>query len=522
MANWYTGSTKYAAVLPWAASTTYSVGQIVRQLATPAVNSERCFRVSAITTGISGAAEPTWTLTKNSTTTDSGVTWTECTGQAIYNGDGGGTAWAAPHARIANAVASGWPSAGDTIYVSNNHAATQASSINISPVGFASNGLNIICVSDTVVPPTTLATTASESTTGANSITVGSTGFGAVTNIFMYGVTFNAGSAANAASINLNNTPNTIYIPRFEKCSFVLNNTNSSSLTIIGQNSSNSIQDSNIVFKGCSFVFGSTGQSLSMCSCALNLFDACVFAGTGTVPTNLFSTVFGAISGNIIRDCDLSAVTTNLLTIGNNGNFVFNVQNSKLGSAVNVVNGTINSWGQLDFKVHNSDNAATNYRYYRKNYLGTEQQETTIVRTGGATDGTTQISHNVNTTANSNYYQPFVTEEITAWNDNSGSSKTATVYLTTNTTLNNNDFWIEIEYPSSSSNPQGATVTTRMALLGTPTALTTDSSTWGGSITNKYKCSVSFTPQMKGPVKARIYVAKPSVTIYVDPLLSIV
>src|SRR6202012_5873839 len=122
------------------------------------------------------------------------------------------------------------------------------------------------------------------------------------------------------------------------------------------------------------------------------------------------------------------------------------------------------------------------YIYYYASGQGIVNQETTIVRTGScATDGTTPISWNMTTNANSSFYYPFVSEEIAQWNDAAGASKTATVYLASNTSLNNNDIWMEIEYPSSSGAPLGATVNTRMTMLGTILPLTSDGSTWGGS-----------------------------------------
>src|SRR5271166_977100 len=77
MSYWYCSSVAYASVAQWANNITYAVGNIVRQLAAPAIpyTENRCFRVSSITTGISGGSEPAWTLTHNGTTTDSGVTW---------------------------------------------------------------------------------------------------------------------------------------------------------------------------------------------------------------------------------------------------------------------------------------------------------------------------------------------------------------------------------------------------------------------------------------------------------------
>jgi hypothetical protein len=51
--------------------------------------------------------------------------------------------------------------------------------------------------------------------------------------------------------------------------------------------------------------------------------------------------------------------------------------------------------------------------------------------------------------------------------------------------------------------------------------VTSSAASWGGSPAHTQKLQVTFTPQMKGPVKARIFVAKPSITVYVDPLLTI-
>jgi hypothetical protein len=80
-------STGYYAVAQWATNTAYTVGQIIRQKTTPAVNSERCFVV--ITAGTSSATtEPTWSTSKGSKTTDAGgPVYMECTGLAALNAD---------------------------------------------------------------------------------------------------------------------------------------------------------------------------------------------------------------------------------------------------------------------------------------------------------------------------------------------------------------------------------------------------------------------------------------------------
>src|SRR6266404_558133 len=104
MANWYIGSVEWTAVAAWAALTAYvstsngGRGDYVRQLAAPSTGNERVFRCT--TSGTSLASEPSCTLTKNATTTETaGPVWTECTGQEADQVAG---TWKAPHARLQN------------------------------------------------------------------------------------------------------------------------------------------------------------------------------------------------------------------------------------------------------------------------------------------------------------------------------------------------------------------------------------------------------------------------------------
>ena len=109
MAVWYCGSVQYAAVAQFATSHAYSVGDIVRQLATPSVGSERCFRCT--TAGTSGGSEPTWSLGKGATTSTGTAVFTEVTGNATYN-------WSAPMARLQHPLnSSSWMASGDILAV---------------------------------------------------------------------------------------------------------------------------------------------------------------------------------------------------------------------------------------------------------------------------------------------------------------------------------------------------------------------------------------------------------------------
>ena len=63
--------------------------------------------------------------------------------------------------------------------------------------------------------------------------------------------------------------------------------------------------------------------------------------------------------------------------------------------------------------------------------------------------------------------------------------------------------------------------TTKPEPLATPTALTSDTSSWTGTgVGTKQKVEVAISPTIAGTVTVRCYLAKPSTTVYVDPKIS--
>jgi hypothetical protein len=567
-------STGYYAVTPWSSSTTIAAGTFCRQNATPTVGNERCF--VCIGAGSSASSEPAWTVTRGALNTDNTVTWQECTGIPGCNGDNSATSqnvWTAstaftlgsviyvssnsslqilsaasgntsstipafsaiagtvtqdgtssnrwtslgaassfsafqnPHARLANAFASTWGQAGNSFAVASNHAETQASAFTLTPPGAVSLRCAVYCInSSTTLSSPTVATTATISTTGANSLTLNGT-------IFYYGITFQAGSGSNTANIMMSDGSGQL---NFESCAFILNNTSVASVI------ENSNQGNNIITadytKNCTYIFNNASQNITVGAGNLLIVNGTI-AASGSIPTTLFAQ--GSLNSNgnlIIRDTDLSNITGTLFSAANTNIWS---QNCKLASGV-TINGATFGVGEGSIKLANCDSAGTNYRYYFQNFGGTIKQETTIVLTGGASNGATGISWNITTLTDTSFLQPFVSEEIEIWNSSIGSSITSTFYLTSNTALSNNQFWPEIEYLGNSSYPIGSTVNGRMTLLGSPSSLSSDvSSTWGGSETYQYKCTLTFTPELAGVVKARFYAALSSATIYVDPKIYI-
>jgi hypothetical protein len=571
----YVGSVEWGNVAAWISNHAYAAGAIITNTSnTPALGNERCYICTVAGTSTNGTL-PTLTTSKGSETTDSGVTWTECTGQPGVNGDttnspvwvasttatqgqiiyvssngslqivtsNGGTAggtipsfsatagvttadntitwtslglasnyaaWAAPHKRILNADSGTWQTVVPAvIYISSDHAETQTASMTLSGgSGTAAAPNQYLSVSNSVAPPTAVTSGASVSTTTANGITL--EGYG-----YYYGITFSSGSGASAATFNVAVTGATSLFT--ENCTLQQGTSSSSSLFNFGNTAGYSYHVNPTI------VFGSTGQSLDVNGGTHSFINATV-AQTGSVPTTLIKNTAAETVNFVIRDSDLSAITGTLYNAGSeNGAGQILLANCKLASGVTMVSGNYGNAFSAVFRVHNCDSGSKNYRFYEGAYLGTIQQETTIVdNTNPASNGNETISWNIATTADTAFGQPYAAPEIATWNAFTSSSHTATIQINSNISLTNAQIWMELEYLGSASYPTGSIITSRAAPLATPTAYSSSSDSWGGSETYQQYMQVTFSPALAGVIKARVFVADPSITVYVNPLILVV
>lgn len=149
-------------------------------------------------------------------------------------------------------------------------------------------------------------------------------------------------------------------------------------------------------------------------------------------------------------------------------------------------------------------------------------------RTGGADDGEQANEYSWETISNTgalDFISWLESPLMAAWIED-GAGQTLTVYVASNVTLQNDEFWIEVYSPSEAVSPTAAVKlqSTRPAALTSPADLTTDgSSTWtgGAPVGTKQKITVNLAPTISGPVVVKAFLAKASTTIYVDPKLEI-
>lgn len=511
MAIQYVGSTKWTAVTAWAALTSYSVGDIRRQLAAVAAGNERVFRCT--TAGTSLGSEPSWTLTAGGTTTEvAGPVWTEITGISTYNSPNN---FAAPHARLRNAFAAGWMAAGDSAYVSNNHAATEAANVTLTSPGTAASPCHILCIDDTNATAT-LAATASEATTGTTNLAFA--GFA-----YSYGLIYSCGNGASSITgAGFISSAPWYWVIEAGQLKFV--NTSASTRWLVGLSGNATEDDCGLELINTTVSFGAVGQGFII-RCPFK-WSATPTAIQGTVPTTLFLGATGNSGWAEIDDVDLIAIDTgnNLVDVAVAMFTRYTFRRCKLGSGYTAVTGANPSQGGPTVELINCDSGDTNYRYEFHGYPGSITPETTIVRTSGASDGTTTLAHKFVSSANSKLYFPLRGPWMSFWNETLGSVTLAIPVITDNVTLTDAEAWLEVEHLGTSGFPLGLVTNDRAAsILATPANQATDgTSTWtttGLTTPVKQTLGLAVTPAEKGMIRARVCLAKASTTMYVDPKL---
>mgnify|MGYP000844010872 FL=1 len=423
-----------------------------------------------------------------------------------------GSTWALAKATLVGAAAI--DAAGDNIYLSQAHAESTASAISIALAGTMANPVKIICGNDGAEPPTAVAVNASITSTGSSIALVGS--------YYAYGVTFNAGSSL---SVSAQTASNSVSI---EGCAMETTNPGSSGTFNFG--SLNNVTQKTVL-KNCTYRFGHVNNLGFTCYGVVEFKGGSISSGSATPTPGLFAGSTERTGSRILIDgLDMTnlASTVNIFRAFISPG-LFQIRNSKLPASWSgsLCNATPLATGQR-FEMHNCDSGDTNYRLWVQEYSGSIKTETTLVRTGGASDGTTGYSLVMATTANANAsVAPLVSPEVSIWNDTTGGSKTVTVEILHDsaTNLTDGEIWLEAQYLGTSGVPLGSFISDAKAdILATAADQSASSETWtttGMSNPNTQKLSVTFTPQEKGYIQAKVYLAKASKTVYVDPKLTV-
>jgi hypothetical protein len=435
--------------------------------------------------------------------------WTGGSNTAPYD------TWAKAATAFGTAVTAA-TSANDVIKVAHVHSESIAADTTYT---FAANVRVISCNKDSSDTPTAGALV------GAQVTNYGIIFVGAY-KVYVYGMTFKTGTATSGISTSIQffygvDGADAI----FEDCDFELNGANGWALKYwLGANSianSTSVRFTN----GCTFKFSQTDQSF-LVYLARIVFENCSI--TGSVPSPLIT------GGNdpfiYFEGCDLSLVTGTLVgDHGGNGYGEISFVNCKLGtSTIMAAPTTVTHKGNLNVQAFNCSSGDTHYALFHGDAFGTTTVSAAIYANDGASyNGTNRCSWTITTRAdNCSFYTPYVSPWIEMYNADASTS--ITPYLEglrdgSATVIQDDEVWAEFSRQGTSGFPLAVFSNDRMALLGTPANQTStlgagDWSGEGGTYsTFKLAAPSAFTPAEIGPLKARVIVGEPGLTINVDP-----
>ena len=478
------------------------------------------------TAGLSSSASPTWpaSVTQDVTTiTDGATTWT-----ARKPGFSSGTTADWTFATIYIDYAMLAMAAGDTLYVSNNHAESTSTTLTVTSPGTQASRCYIICGSDAVAPPTAVSTTATVTTTGNSNIIINGS-------VYVYGVTFVPGSGSSATASFLcaaaaasNQT--------YDNCSIQVATTGNG-LAQFGDPAradNNEIRLINTTFK-----FGGTGNRINIVS-DFEWDGGSILSG-GSTPTSLFLLGSRSMGRVLVSGVDFSNLAATFNIFINTASSAVRpiLRNYKLPTSWSgsLWNSAPTVTG-MRAEAYNGSASSINYDLWIQDYTGSITDEVVIVRTGGASDGVTPISWKLASSANAAYpANTLISGEIAVRNAVVGSPKTVTVEFIHDTNVSagqgagtgfrfqDDEIWLEVMSLNTSGFPLGTwTRDCKADFLAAPQDQTDSSETWtttGLTTPQKQALSVTFTPNVVGYILARVVVAKASKTIYVDPKLTV-
>lgn len=441
-----------------------------------------------------------------------------------------GSTWALAKATLKGVFDDADCTAGDLIYVSEDHAESTAGAVTLTSPGTAADPVRIICVDDDDAddPPTPTMTTATVTVSTTNALAFN--GFA-----YCYGVQFVGGGI-----IQLQTTSSAFVGWTFESDGsnvFKLTADSTSYYVYLYAGTSAAVYCK--IING-DIEFKHVGQDIQVGYNADFEWIGGTFSMTDDEGcTALFGTNSVANPKILVRGVDLSAVgkdatATSLVNVDTNSgmyNYVFANCILPADAGFTYTSGTWDApyKGMLRFSACSvADNDAANIDFYQNSYEGTVQEDTGVYRdSGAATPGATSFSWKMVPSANTRFTGVnLVSPPITKWLTDEGSQ---TYYIDCAITavvgsIDTDQLWVEFEYPANATDGLSTIVTSRCSDLisGCTTDCTTSTATWTGVAEAAIKLPCTFDPGKSGPVTARVYLtdgATSVITVYVDPVI---
>lgn len=443
------------------------------------------------TAGTSGGSQPAWDYTVGNTTSDGGVTWT-----TRSPSDG---SWDNASALLYYVLNHTTIAAGETVLLDDGHdEGTLALAVAMTIKGSTdpANPIKLICVDK-----------------ADDSLSTGAVfGIGAQRPSFTgHGYCYGCSCVNQYDYIDINAATNTHWTLDGGGATVIdLSRSSDVDSLVIGNNgneeASLTIIDGNVRLETAVMYIRINYASY------FEWLGGSVVAPAGSV-TNLFDCTSQAQAKITVRDVDLSAVGPgSLVKVGDRVIYDALFERCKLSASTDVVTGTWQGVRMGKVKLHHCSAGNRSYDFYEESYEGTVQDDTDIVRTGGASDGTTAISIKMVSSAGvSDNYKGLDSIPIHGWTDSTASTTfTIEGVWDSATNIQDDEIWMELEYPANNTNGLGAVATDKCAILGTPADQTTSAATWATTNPEGISSTVISPTNMTNDTTPTPYVASVS------------
>lgn len=436
-----------------------------------------------------------------------------------------GSSWALADATITGADAAP-DAAGDTIWLSQVHAESTAGNINVDFAGTEASPTKLLCGNDAAEPPTTLATTATISTSG------GAYGVAISGCVYGYGISLISASGGVNSTITLGSGVQDVQT--WESCYFKCQGNGTGARLILGSASNQNA--SQLKFINCDFSINNTTVNAYVTNAHVE-WNGGSFVAQSNLPTDLihfYSTSEGAAV--FFNSFDFSALgsTFNLVDTGSVQSGVFRVTNSKLPSSWSggLYNGT--PIGGMTYELINCSAGTTEFYYWYEDLYGEIRDDTGIYITSGYSKtsyGGADVPYSLKLSPSSNANRFFTlrTPWVPVWVSSTGS-KTLSIEVAYDsaTTLKDYELPLFVSYAGSSGSLYhtiARETTAGEQLIGSGTTLTDTSAAWtgAGGWTNKktHTLSISVTVNEVGYVYLAVGVGVTTHTVYVNRLVTV-
>jgi hypothetical protein len=343
---------------------------------------------------------------------------------------------------------------------------------------------------------------------------------------YVYGISFRNGQGNSSKEVSLGSTDGNHF--EFESCDVYLSGTGSGSAAKIG--TTGSATNVWVTLRNFAVRFGAASQKLWLMGRGEAIGLSVSLANSGAAPTKLLGCqgngIVWTIDGSDLSNIGSSTVVENAASVGS---ISFTFINCKFGSGTILEDPTtVLNRGQTTVWAFNCASGDTHYAMFHGDAFGTTTVSTVIYANDGASyDGTNRCSWVITTRAsNCSFFTPYVSPWIEMYNADVSTS--ITPYLEglrdgSATVIQDDEVWAEFSRQGTSGYPLAVFSNDRMTLLGTPANQTSTlaAGDWTGEAgtysTFKLAAPSAFTPAEIGPLKARVIVGEPGLTIYVDP-----